>query len=336
MNSCWNRRMIAMAAMGMALVFGSWLEGTGASTLPGISRDEMIRRLESLKQSPYDGKYNEKWVVNSKACRRAVVSFQVKDPMKIDDAGKSQSVQVFRPNEDRPVPAVIVVPSIARENILEPWVAEQLCQHGFGAIVADVNDSSLPLKYPSWGLEDRRLRNGLLALRTTLDFAEMYTVEGRSAFDPKKLGIVGFSLGGISTALMAGIESDRLQAVVITVGGGNLPHVLATSTVPHISLLKNLRLLNSELSDDRQYEEKLKRILKYDPLYFSPLVQTDRVMMVISETDTMVPYMAQDELWKSFRQPTSIRFEAGHILTIADVVTRKLDEILGFLKSRLR
>lgn len=299
-----------------------------ARPLEPISSHEIETRLREFKHIPFDGHFTEKMIDFKVGCKASLVKMAVHDPH--GGSPREITVQVVRPRVNEKVPVVIVVPTIVGQSILEPSIAFAMCRKNIASIIADINDASLPKTYPSWDLENNRLLASTFALRTVIDFAESYP-----AFDKSRIGMMGTSLGGISTAFMAGIEPERLRALVISVGGGNLPYVLSTSIVPHVSLLRWFRMAAADMDDNIEYELKLQKEIRYDPIHFASRAKPERIMMVLSSTDIMVPYSAQRDLFDAFQDPPSYLFyRSGHLGAIIEVVYFNMDKIIRFFEDR--
>lgn len=82
--------------------------------------------------------------------------------------------------------------------------AELVAKHGYGVLAFDTRGAGeSDAATPTWGANEQR------DLRAAIDF-----VTGRPDVDPKRLGVVGFSIGA-STVAMVAAEDPRLRAVVL-------------------------------------------------------------------------------------------------------------------------
>src|SRR5690606_31229816 len=157
------------------------------------------------------------------------------------------------------------------------------------------NQNTVPEEIPSWGFEDQNNRRAILSLRTIIDY-----IEGTPYFDSRKIGMIGSSLGGVTTSFMAGIEPQRISAFVIVVGGGNIPYTLSVSDNEKILELRRRRMAAEGLTDPEHYEDKLREILKFDPMYFASFAVRDKIFMALSRSDTKVPTLVQEDLFRAF------------------------------------
>jgi len=225
---------------------------------------------------------------------------------------------------------MIDVPTIRGVTIVDDQFASNFCDMGVATIIADVNENSLPEEYPAWGLEDVRNRKAILSLRTIIDFAK-----SDARFNHDKVGILGASLGGIVTAFIAGLEADRLAAIVTVVGGGNIPYILANSDNDTVEELRDARMESAGLETVEEYENKLRETLRYDPMYFAFRGRSDKMLMVVSSTDTKVPADVQYELHKAFNKPVMSEYTMGHLGTILGVAYVWFDTVSEFLQTKL-
>jgi dienelactone hydrolase len=289
--------------------------------IPPESRDQRLRELEHV---PWLGPAQERQVGSEGGCTESALALNVGDPR----TGEKTRLQVslLSPGGNQRHPLIIVVPTIEGVTPLEERIVSTLCEAGMASIIADVNDRNEPKDYPSWGHEDRVFRGAILKLRTLLDFAES---DGR--FDRDRLGIVGLSLGGITAALLAGVEPERLRATVVAVGAGNIPHVMSLSDNSHIVDLKRNRMRAAGLSTLEAYENQLRTSIAFDPIYFASRADRNRVLMVMAERDAKVPTVDQKQLFEAFGRPRSIKFPGGHVPTLVSLAYFQFGDVVEFL-----
>ncbi len=314
----------------LTTVFATLLSAPSSFAKPLIplSPAEIDLRAKDLVQIPWAGKATNKGTTVDSGCLMATYTIQVDDPKM--QTTKSYDLLVQAPQGAKTqVPVVVIVPTIdGTREMLEPVVARDLCNEGIATIIADVNDMTPPVTYPAWGAEDLHNRQAMLALRSVVDFAE--TVP---RFDKNKIGALGLSMGGITTAMFIGVE-PRLKAAVIIVGGGNFPHILSMSDEGHVDDLRRSRMKSAGLTTIDQYEDQLRSSVTYDPFYFAPQAPRERIMMVMAEADVKVPYVDQREQFVAFRKPESLTFTGGHVATIIEMVYLYMGDVTGFLKKR--
>ena len=298
-----------------------------ARPLDAITGSDRLARLGEITHVPWDGQVTEKDNGGSWGCRKTEVEITYVDPT--DGTRRPLRVSMIRPGTDDHVPAVLVIPTILGTTQLEPIIGNRLCRAGMAALVADVNDTSQPQEIPSWGIEDVKNRRALVALRTLLDYAEQ-----SPRFDPNRLAIMGSSMGGITSAMMAGLEPQRLKAIIINVGGGNLPFTLAYSDNGTVGELRQRRREYMRTGDPAAYEDQLRLTVKYDPIYFAGNAVRERVLVVQARRDVSVPFVIQEELAAALGEPSKIVYDSGHVDAIVSLVLWRMNEVVDFLNSR--
>lgn len=321
--------MKVIALIGSLLILPLVLPSlASAKILIPLTPADLQARTADFVQAPWNGKATNKGTTNDNGCLMATYTIQVDDP--VTQTTKSYDVDVQAPaGAKTPVPVVVIVPTIeGTQPLLEPRVARSLCDAGIGSILADVNNVTQPKQYPAWEAEDANDRNAILALRTVVDLAERIP-----RFNRNKIGAMGLSLGGITTAMFAGLE-PRLKASVVVVGGGNLPYILAHSDEGRMDTLRVNRMKAAGLTTVDQYEDKLRTTIKYDPFYFAPLVPRENVMMVMAESDVKVPYVVQREQFAAFGKPQSLTFTGGHVSTIIQMVYLYMGDVTDYFNKR--
>ena len=304
-----------------------------ATNLESLNRlplppEKTIERLNELKYTPWNGKFLERIVNLNSPCKISRATIEIEDPKTKEK--QSLLLRLILPKTSEAPPAMILVPSIDGITILEPTVSARLCANGIATIIADINDTSLPKDLPAWDHEDKVNRKAIISLRTIVDFATQSPL-----FDHEKIGLFGTSLGGINAAFMAGIEPDRLKALVIVVGGGDLPHALATGNSAKISRLRSRRMLHEKITSVDEYEKILNQSVRYDPIYFAAQAKPENIFMAIGAKDRTVPYICQKTLHEAFGNPEYMVFNSTHIPSVIKTVLFSFHKIVDFLRRRL-
>jgi len=318
-------RIAACAVLGISLIIGTSI--AEAKPLDPISEGELYDRLAKLQHMPWSGKSLERPSGWFSGCRKSTVTLTVGDPLTMEY--RDLDVVLIRPDSNKPVPVSMVLPTMDGVTAVERAIASNLCAMNVAAIIADVNQNTVPEEIPSWGFEDQNNRRAILSLRTIIDY-----IEGTPYFDSRKIGMIGSSLGGVTTSFMAGIEPQRISAFVIVVGGGNIPYTLSVSDNEKILELRRRRMAAEGLTDPEHYEDKLREILKFDPMYFASFAVRDKIFMALSRSDTKVPTLVQEDLFRAFGEPEHTVFNVGHVSTVIGMAFFYFDYVSDFLSKR--
>lgn len=122
--------------------------------------------------------------------------------------------------------------------------------------------------------------------------------------NPAPIGMMGSSLGGYTSALMASVD-DRLDFVVPILPPASFAHLLWDHG-EHVSLRGQAEALG--MSRDRFHEFWA----LHSPLSYEPKVPWGRRMIVTGLGDTLVTADHTRDLWEHWQRPRHFRFPGGH------------------------
>lgn len=234
---------------------------------------------------------------------------------------------------------VLILPPTGGENVADRNLAKTLCRRGYNVVIFNYVQSP----------------------ETSLDFSihDANTVRVLSALDlflaerpENSFVIVGSSLGSLyaSMALSLGHTSatasvstmpeiknwshlSKIKAAVLTVCGGSLAEILATSQIPQIVQQRQKRLELYKIASAQDYFLKLKSAIHLDPLDAAQAEQKNKVFMFISSKDKIVPTKTQMQLWQALGQPSKSVIALDHMKTIAWVYFFRTNSILKFVEQ---
>jgi dienelactone hydrolase len=215
--------------------------------------------------------------------------------------------EYFQPLSAGKHPAVIVLHILGGDFPLSRLFCRSLAQHGTAALF---------LKMPYYG---PRRQPGSPARMVSLDPEE--TVHGmtqavldirrgaawlaaQEEVDPEQLGIMGISLGGITSALAATAE-PRFKNVCLILAGGDIGEVAWEARE-----LKKLRESWLAKGGDKQSLTAL--LAKVDPVTYADNVRGRRILMLNARQDEVIPPACTESLWRAFGKPEIIWWDAGH------------------------
>jgi pimeloyl-ACP methyl ester carboxylesterase len=155
--------------------------------------------------------------------------------------------------------------------------------------------------------------------------------------DPLRVGIVGFSIGGIIASLVMG-RDPRLAAGVFVMVGGHLDEIVAHCKWGQLQVREHAAAAFG------WNVEKLKSIVKaplaaLDPVLVAGRIDPAAVLYIDSGYDGCIPQSSRDDLWRAMGEPERVTLGYDHrnsFLTMTflgfDVTTRR---IVAFLDRRL-
>jgi cephalosporin-C deacetylase-like acetyl esterase len=126
--------------------------------------------------------------------------------------------------------------------------------------------------------------------------------------DASQLGVMGISLGGITSALAASLEPRFTKACLI-LAGGDMGEVAWTST--------ELAAVREHWKKTGGSKESLFAALKViDPVTYARPVPGRKILMLNARQDEVVPPACTQALWRAFGQPEIIWWNAGHYTSV--------------------
>lgn len=141
--------------------------------------------------------------------------------------------------------------------------------------------------------------------------------------NPAPLGMMGSSLGGYTSALLASID-ERLSFVIPVLPPGSMAHLLWDHAAGD-----GLRAQAEELGLTRELFHQFWAL--HSPLSYAPKVPWERRMIVTGLGDTLVTADHTRELWEHWDRPRHFRFPGGHAFQLEARRYRK--EIGIFLRD---
>jgi uncharacterized protein len=121
----------------------------------------------------------------------------------------------------------------------------------------------------------------VIDLRRALDY-----IETRKEIDPKRIGYVGFSMGGILGTLLCAVD-DRVQAPIIALAGGNWKLMSETST-----LAQAIKARQAQGADPNGWQ----LLDPLDPVRFVARISPRPVLFINGDNDTVVPVACAKQL----------------------------------------
>lgn len=245
-----------------------------------------------------------------------------------DDAAahKVQIIHVSPTGAQGRRPAVVITPIMGGTDELPLLIARALARRGIHGAVVLRAETLLDGAADEARLE-RVLRTAIIDRRRALDWLEV-----QADVDPARLGALGVSLGGVTTALFAAVE-PRVRASVIALAGGDLPDVIARSAEPRVARYVRERLA-AGVTDAADLRRRIGVAVPSDPLALARHVDARRTLVLMARWDDVVPSDAQRRLHEALGRPASLELPTGHY-SAAALLPLVLSEALGFLEERL-
>ncbi len=246
---------------------------------------------------------------------------------------------------DQRVPALLILPKNHKEGERLPCV---MLMHGLGgdkrmfemlwplltqqgyalfAIDAQYHGERKPSEeIPFFGPYAYRARDALIQtvidLRRGLDY-----LETRKEIDPKRIGYIGASMGGILGSMFAGVD-ERVQAPVLLVAGGDWRILMEKST---LSMWRNASKDNAQF-----IEQALKVMDVVDPVHWVGRISPRPVLFINGDADDVVPVESNKALQNAAREPkTIVWYKGGHVPPPTEIMN-VFGQITNWLNTHLK
>jgi dienelactone hydrolase len=159
------------------------------------------------------------------------------------------------------------------------------------------------------------MQQGVLDIHRAKDW-----LRSRPEVDPKRVSVVGISLGALAAATAAGVDPDY-HRIALVLGGGDIAGIL-TSGLPGLKRTRDACLKKAANADELR-----ERIRVIEPLTFAYRIPRDAVLMVNARQDDHIPVACTEKLWRALGQPAIHWYDTTHIgaaihlFDIADILS---------------
>jgi dienelactone hydrolase len=224
-----------------------------------------------------------------------------------DSDGSNQSIEFeyYDLDGDSRTPVVVLLPIFNGQLAIPRYFARYFANQGLSAVV--VTRGRDPLAALTAPVET--VQGNLLDYRRVLDW-----IEQQPELDARRIGLFGMSLGGMDAVMLTALD-DRVQALVIAMAGGDLSYLLANTNYRRV--VRMVGAVAEELDTSRAaLVANLDAAIVLDPLALAPYVDAERVLMILTRTDAIVPFEAQQELRTRMGAPEALYLATGHRLSV--------------------
>lgn len=266
----------------------------------------------SVTTFPYPERELENFPVRA---TRVIFPSPVKSPVQ-----KNNQVPgiLFEPTYTKSDAAIILLPWWKeRRTDKISWIANVLAASGMNVLF-------MPLAYQyertpkgvgsgSWTVSAnvKRTREAIIQSVKDVRRAATWLLKHRK-INPKKLGIMGISLGGFVAALTYGVD-HRFQSAVIVLAGGNYELMMKTQ-LSRFGSHKDAKKVRELLKQKGKEVREAMKIL--DPLGYASKKRGKKVLMINGIFDPIVPYVCAKSLKKAYGAEL-VTLPCGHYTALA-------------------
>lgn len=219
----------------------------------------------------------------------------------------AMTVRVWQPEGDGPFPAILLLPGIWGDRIISGF-AQELVAKGFVCLQFSSQ------RYLT-GLRSAAARLDTLAAliqQQVVEAAQLVDWLSRQpSVDPKRIGLLGISLGAIVGTLLTEANQE-ITAAAYLLGGGNLPEIMISPQGYVKGRIRDRIMLENGWNAEEFKRQAVSALKPVDPLTYAGRLDAARILMVNGRFDKVIPYPNAKELWEALGQPDWIVLPAGH------------------------
>jgi pimeloyl-ACP methyl ester carboxylesterase len=215
---------------------------------------------------------------------------------------RSLQIEHFEPQADGPVPVIVILPIYSGQLNVSRYFARFFVNQGWAVLVVDRARQELQEDILD---PEETIQSNIRDYMRLLDW-----VTANPAFDPDRVGVFGVSLGGMDAVMLAALD-DRVSAVVAAMAGGDLTYVVRNTSYRSINRRVEYVLSESGLAPEAFWHE-MDQNIHTEPAMLAPYVNAEDVLLVLTRSDWIVPFEAQEDLLSSMGHPESLILPTGH------------------------
>jgi pimeloyl-ACP methyl ester carboxylesterase len=203
---------------------------------------------------------------------------------------------------DEVTPVIVLLPILNGNLRVSRYFARHFANSGWAALVVD-RDSDLLRN----GLErpEQEIRRNISAYMRVLDW-----ITENPELDSGAIGVFGISFGGMDAVMLAALD-DRVDAVVAAMAGGDLAYLVMNTSYRSVARRVQRMLREHDLSREGM-EDHFEDLIDTDPLALAPYVDAEDVFLIMTRTDLIVPFEAQQALRRRLGRPETLYLPTGH------------------------
>jgi dienelactone hydrolase len=198
-------------------------------------------------------------------------------------------------------PVIVLLPIFNGQPLVSRFFARFFANQGWAAVVVDRKNDPLE----AFEKPEETIRGNLGEYRRVLDW-----IEQQPEIDSSRIGVFGVSLGAMDAVMLTALD-ERVDALVIAMAGGDLAYVMTNTRYRPVARTIDELAADEGVSREALREELARRIVT-DPLTLAPYVDAQRVLMILTRTDAIVPFEAQQALRESLGAPEAVYLPTGH------------------------
>ncbi|HJR70377.1 MAG TPA: hypothetical protein VKA43_10085 [Gammaproteobacteria bacterium] len=219
----------------------------------------------------------------------------------LTDPGTSIEFEYYDVEGDARTPVVVLLPIFSGAPAIPRFFARYFANQGWAAVVVLRKRDPFDVLAAAEDAVESNLKD----YGRVLDW-----VEQEPEIDSSRLGLFGVSLGAMDAVMLAAVDR-RVAALVVAMAGGDLPYLMLNTRYRRVVRTVH-ELADSSGMSREALRARLDAEIDIDPLALARYVDAERVLMIMTRTDAIIPFEAQERLRESLGSPEALRLVTGH------------------------
>jgi dienelactone hydrolase len=217
------------------------------------------------------------------------------------EPSESIELEYYDVDGDASTPVVMLLPVFNASPMIPRFFARYFANQGWAAVVVTRGRDPLDML----AAPETAVQGNLQDYRRVLDWIEL-----QPELDATRIGVFGVSLGAMDAVVLTALDR-RVNSLVVAMAGGDLSYLLANTN--YRPVVRSIDDMATELGTSRaEVVAKLDAAVKLDPLAVAPYIDAERVFMILTRTDAIVPFEAQEQLRETMGSPEAMYLLTGH------------------------
>jgi hypothetical protein len=198
-------------------------------------------------------------------------------------------------------PVVVLLPIFTGETTIPHYFARYFANRGWAAVVIERGRDPLA----SLDNPEEAVQRSLGDYRRVIDWLEL-----QPEIDAERIGVFGISLGAMDAVMLTALDA-RIRALVVAMAGGDWPYLmLNTRYRPVVRTIDELA--ESRGMSREQLSRDFHAKVVTDPLELAPYIDAERVFMIMTRSDAIIPFESQEMLRERMGGPEALYLATGH------------------------
>lgn len=219
----------------------------------------------------------------------------------VADPATSIEFEYYDVEGDARTPAVVLLPIFSGAPAIPRFFARYFANHGWAAVVVLRTRDPFDVLVTA----EHAVASNLKDYGRVLDW-----VEQEPQIDSSRVGLFGVSLGAMDAVMLAAVD-PRVDALVVAMAGGDLPYIMLNTRYRRVARTVN-DLADARGTSREALRARLDDEIDIDPLELARYVDAERVLMIMTRTDAIIPFEAQQLLRERLGSPEALRLVTGH------------------------